>query len=165
MCLVVAGCFPISKTPVQVADLESLFPTIERLGLKVYVLDTRNSSTCEYFSYVRGAFSSDPANDLCAAVNVDSLDTGTTPPANAFDKAALADLDILKNEFRRINLPRVNLNIALLDGVIKSGAFAADRCVAYFYEPGWSGLPPDVPGDAKSTAIDRNWYKIDSCPD
>ena len=83
-----------------------------------------------------------------------------------FDQQALDDLATLKAEFARIRTPIDYLNVVFdpSGAIAPDSGFSADRCVMYWYDPGWSVLPEDIPGEDVSAGIDEDWYKTDSCP-
>ena len=162
--LVVAGC--AVKANVSVADLESLFPVLERHAAYVYMLDDGNPETaCEYFEYRRGAFNSDPADEFCRVFRFHPGGGDKGPVPVAFDDEARKDLADLKREFDRVGVPIDYINVVFdVDGSVASRSqFSADGCVEYWYEPGGTTLPDDAP-KAITTVIDDEWYKIDHCP-
>jgi hypothetical protein len=151
------------KAHVSISSLTALFPTIERLGVSKYLVETRTDKPdCVFFEYRHGAFTSDPSDEFCRVFG----EPGPTDPTPVpFDETANVDLASLRGEFNRLDVPIQYLFIHLdSDGAVGPGsAFNADRCVGYFYQPGWSTLPEADP-DVVSTGIDANWYKTDFCP-
>ncbi len=169
--LTVAGCLQPAKAKVSVADMSALFPAIERLGVRSYMVrgPMTDQPGCEFFLYRRGPFTSATSGDDCRIMWVDpeNPDAGPVGPApSAFDREAQDDLAALKREFGRIGVPieYLYINLDSAGSVGPRSAFAADRCVAYFYEPGWTALPEDIPGEQVSTGITADWYKTDTCP-
>ena len=168
--LMVAACLAPAKAKVSVSDLTALFPTIERLGVRSYTVDTRTDQPdCVFFEYGRGAFTSDPSDEFCRVWRVDpqNPDAGWVGPAPvAFDQQAHNDLAALKGEFDRVGVPieYLYINLDPAGAVGPDSAFDADRCIAYFYQPDWSALPEDIPGKSVSTGITADWYKTDHCP-
>lgn len=162
--LVSAACLPAVKATVDVSDIESAFPVIEHLGVRVYNYDDRNSHVCQYFYYDRGAYGADPSDRFCLPINVDDIATGAHPDVQAFDDQARLDLATLASAFEPNDLSLEGLNLSIDNSAIRFGRFGFDRCVTYVFDPGWTVLPADHPGDSTSTAIDRDWYKVDSCP-
>lgn len=162
------GCLHARKATVDVADLASLFPTIERLGVGVYYAEEiEGTKRCLYFEDRRGAFMNPPDGD-CQVFDFDgrhSINGSTAPSPIAFDQGALADLNELQAEFTRIGLPVSYLNLVLhADGSVGGdSAFEADRCVVYTYEPGWSTLPTDLKNEV-AAGINEDWWRLDSCP-
>ncbi len=156
----VAGCLPPTKANVSVTSLEGLFPIIKRLHIDAYMVEPRTDQpACVFFLSRRGAFSSDPSDEFCRVFGAGG------PPAVAFDQQASDDLAELKGEFDLVGVPVQYLYINLGAGasIGPESAFSADRCVAYFYSPGWSALP-EPERNTVSSGITADWYKTDSCP-
>lgn len=169
----VAGCasFATPKANVSVSDVGDAFPTIERLSAVVYMLeaDGDGEPNCEYFEYGRGAFTSKPADEFCRVFDFDERHPGggdEGPVPVAFDDKAQADLADLKQAFAGAGAPLDYMNLVLAaDGSVgPDSGFAFDRCVAYWYQPGWDALPEDDPGESISSGINEDWYETDSCP-
>ena len=171
--LIVAGCafFRTPKATVNVADVAAAFPTLERLSAVVYMLDAGSGEEpgCEYFQYGRGAFTSNPDDEFCRVFDFDNRHPGggdEGPVPIAFDAEARRDLAALKRAFEGVGAPLDYMNAVLAaDGSVASDSgFAFDRCVTYWYHPGWTVLPEDIAGDSVSTGINADWYKTDGCP-
>jgi hypothetical protein len=167
-----AGCafLRAAKADVAVTDVEAAFPTVERLGAVVYMVEAGQDGgpDCEYFEYQRGAFTSTPEDEFCRVFDFDSRHPGgghEGPVPTPLDDQAHADLADFKNAFDDVGSPIDYMNAVLApDGSVgPDTGFNFDRCVAYWYEPGWTSLPDDDP-DSVSTGIDANWYKTDNCP-
>ena len=171
---VLSGCAlsGAPKASVDLAAVQAAFPTIERLGAVVYMHDgasDQGDPECEYFEYGRGAFSSNPAAEFCRVFDFDDRHPGGGSAGQvpvAFDDQARADLIELLASFDGVGTPLAYMNLMLAaDGsVTGDSGFRFDRCVSYWYQPGWSSLPEDLPGDSVSSGIDADWYKTDSCP-
>jgi hypothetical protein len=153
----VAGCSPSPSRDV-VADLERLLPIIEDLQIRSYWL---RDEQCEYIAFADSAFSSDVDDEFCGIFP--DGDRSLVPAA--FDAAAIADLDRLKGEFRRVGLTLDYIAASYTrEGTIASGSyFSADRCVGYTYEPGWTELPEDEPGEYVYVGLDEDWWAGDCC--
>ncbi len=171
--LIVAGCafFRMPKATVNVADVAAAFPTIERLSAVVYMLDAGGDDEpdCEYFEYGRGAFTSNPDDEFCRVFDFGDRHPGgghEGPVPIAFDAEARTDLAALKHAFEGVGAPLNSMNAVLaVDGSVASDSgFAFDRCVTYWYHPGWTALPDDISGDSVSRGINADWYKTDGCP-
>lgn len=167
------GCALVApaKADVDVAHIAAAFPTIERLSAVVYMHDPGNDSDadCEYFEYGRGAFTSKPEDEFCRVFDYEGRHEGggdEGPVPVPFDDQALADLATLKSALAEDGLALDYMNVVLApDGSVAGDSnFWFDRCVTYWYQPGWTTLPEDDPGKLVSTAIDSNWYKEDGCP-
>jgi hypothetical protein len=169
--LVVAGCvlFSPPKAKVAVADIAAAFPEVDRLGAVVYMYEAGSDGEpdCEYFEYRRGAFTSKPEDRLCRVFDFDGRHTGggdEGPIPVAFDEEAHADLVAFKRALDRVGAALVYMNAVLAaDGSVgPDSGFKFDRCVAYWYQPGWTSLPEDIPGDI-SSGINEDWYNTDGC--
>ncbi len=167
-----SGCalFHAPKANVSVADVTAAFPTVERLGAVVYMFEAGQDgeADCEYFEYRQGAFTSKPHDEFCRVFDVDNRHPGggsEGPVPVPFDDQARADLADFKKAFEGVGAPMDYMNgVLAADGSVgPDSGFAFDRCVTYWYQPGWTALPDDDP-DAVSTGIDANWYKSDGCP-
>ncbi len=154
--LAAGGC--AAKAKVDVADLEGMFPRMQRMSVNVLTLES--NPECQYFEYSRGAFTSNMPDDSCGWAN------GHPPPSrSAFDERARQDMATLQDGFSRLGIPIAWIYIERgTDGSIGSGSFfAADRCVFYYYAPRWTRLPEAGKHEAV-TGINPNWYKTDLCP-
>lgn len=153
---------------VAVSDIASVFPTVEGLAARVYMVhETGEGETCEYFEYVTRSFTSIPTDQFCRVFDFDDRHPGEGEGVDpiGFTQDARDDLAGLKAAFRQAGLDIEYLNVVFRpDGSVGPGSFFQfDPCVAFVYEPGWSVLPEDFPGDSTSVGIDANWYKMDSC--
>jgi hypothetical protein len=129
----------------------------------------RDEPDCEYFDYGRVAFTSKPEDEFCRVFgyNTRQPDGGFEGPIPvAFDETARADLPELKQAFAGISAPLDYINLALAsDGSVgPDSVFSFDRCVTYWYQPGWTALPEDIDGETVSTGINKDWYESDGCP-
>ena len=158
--LAAVGCLRPTKAGLSVSALSALFPVMDQLDVHSYMADPHDPD-CVYFEYRRGSFTSNPSNEFCR-----TFEGPDDPAPVAFDPRATNDMASLIGEFERVGVPIEYLYISQdVAGAVGSGSlFAADRCVAYVYEPGWSSLPEDIPGESVSTAISADWHKTDNCP-
>ena len=168
----IAGCafLRTPKANVAVGDIATAFPTVQRLGAVVYMFEAGQDgeADCEYFEYQRGAFTSKPQDEFCRVFDFDDRHPGggnEGPVPVPLDDQARADLVDFKKAFEGVGASIDYMNAVLAsDGSVgPDSGFDFDRCVAYWYDPGWTALPNDDP-DSVSTGIDANWYKTDSCP-
>jgi hypothetical protein len=165
------GCALIGpkKADVDVAHVAAAFETIERLGAVAYMVQPENEGEdCVYFQYKRGAFTSLPQDEFCRVFDFDNRQPGggsEGPIPIAFDDAAKGDLAELKAALGGVGAPLDYMNLVLrADGSVgRDSGFAFDRCVMYWYEPGWTSLPEDIDEETVTTAIDSDWYEVDSC--
>jgi hypothetical protein len=123
---------------------------------------------CEYFEYSRGAFTSKPEDEFCRVFDFDNRHPGggdEGPMPVVFDDEARADLADLKKAFDGVGAPLDYMNLVFdANGSVgPDSGFEFDRCVAFWYQPGWTALPDDIAGDFVSMAIDEDWYKTDAC--
>jgi hypothetical protein len=170
--LAIAGC-ALSVRPsadVVVANIATAFPAIERLSAVIYLNEEGSDGEpgCEYFVYVRGAFTSKPTDQFCRVFDFDDRQPGggdAGPSPVEFDDLARADLADLKVAFERVGAPLkyLNLVIAPNGSVGPDSVFDFDGCIVYWYRPGWTVLPVDESGDSVSTGIDEDWYETDNC--
>jgi hypothetical protein len=171
--LVISGCalFRTPKATVSVDDITLAFPTIQRLSAVVYSNEAGQdgAADCEYFEYGRGAFTSKPEDEFCRVFDFANRQPGggsEGPAPAAFDAQARADLAEFLAAFKPVGVPLdyVNLVPTANGSIGPDTNLAFDRCVSYVYQPGWTTLPEDTPGDSVSSGIDKNWYKADGCP-
>jgi hypothetical protein len=172
--LLLSSCalFRAPKATVEVEAVAAAFPTIERLEAVVYMHEGGSDSDdpeCEYFEYGRGAFTSNPADEFCRVFDFDDRHPGggmEGPVPVAFDDQARAHLAELLASFDGVGAPLDYMNLVLApDGSVGADSgFSFDRCVSYWYQPGWTTLPEDIEGDSVSSGMNADWYKTDSCP-
>ena len=160
---VVAACSltPTVKARVSVANIESVFPVIEADRAQSYLRDaSTGQGDCIFFEYRRGSFSSEPADDTCVVIH----DPAVTPNVEPFDAGATRDLSALLSAFHTAGLPLQSMYVNLESGgrIGTESAFSFDRCVTYYYAPGWSTLPHDD-AHSRSVGVSADWYKTDFC--
>ena len=152
--LAVSGCVLLDapKASVSVEDIGAAFPTVQRLQAVVYMRDAGEvgEADCEYFEYKRGAFTSKPDDEFCRVFDFEGRQPGggdEGPVPVAFDDTARSDLEALKEAFHGVSAPLDYMNLVLAaDGAVgPDSGFRFDRCVAYWYQPGWTVLPEDDP--------------------
>ena len=130
----------------------------------------REPEDCVYFEYARGSFTSKPEDEWCRVFDLlDERRPGGGPEGPvpvAFDDQARADMHAVLAAFDGVGTPLDYMNVVMdADGSIgPDSGFSFDRCVAYWYDPGWRRLPEDIPGESVSEGIDLNWYRTDHCP-
>jgi hypothetical protein len=159
----VSACLPNPRVNVSVDQFQAGFPTIVDLGLASYQYRVYNPGEpiCDAIRYRRGAFTA-LVEEPCGLVAGDA--GGDQIP---FDDTARSDVARLRKALSldAASITQIQIQIKMDSNDVASGSsFEADGCVQYFFSPGWTTLPENVPGKLVSTAVNRDWYSTDICP-
>jgi hypothetical protein len=146
--MVASGCG--ANHAEDVADFEAVMPVLVKHG----VVDLIWTEQCEFISYQRGAFSTDPGSFDCE-LHIDT--PGVRRPIDAETRQVL---DEIYRASEAVGPRLRSATVELVDGKIASGYFDFGRGDDYTFEPGYMSMEDDD-WFCSTERVNADWYVWD----